>query len=76
MLLAAPRARELCPPAYITGSWIEVEDHIEEVTMGYADERGEFRVTLMAKPNGRMERREYDGATAPVWEIRRAEEWV
>lgn len=73
VLLASPQARLMCPPEYIEGHWIEVPDHINEAEFGWGDYdhvTGRLEhVTAKARPNGQMRRREYDGATAPVWEV-------
>lgn len=73
VLLASPQARRMCPPEFIEGRWMEVEDHCNSAEFGWGEHdpvTGALEhITLKAKPNGQMMRRDYDGATAPVWEI-------
>jgi hypothetical protein len=81
VLRAAPSVRVLCPDSYLEGEWREVPDHVTEVAM-YANLPLEDRdaameaesPTLIARDCGRMVRRD-DGVTAPVWEVRRPEDW-
>lgn len=78
---AAPSVRTLCPPEFIEGRWMEVPEYLDEIEAYGAprpssDADQEAQVpSLIGRPNGKMVRRSFDGATAPIWELRHADDW-
>lgn len=83
VLVAAPSARTICPPEYLEGLWYETPDDVNEVrfkvaAMDLYQENDPSTLvtttTLVARRNGKMQRRD-DGVTAPVFEVRHAEDW-
>lgn len=83
VLQAVPSVRMMCPESYLEGEWREVPDETKTIKLGAAvmgfDGAGPHtalvKTVLVAKPSGRMMRRDSDGATAPVWEVRHPDDW-
>lgn len=90
-LMAAPSVRSIVGPEYVEGVWMEIrEEQATALEIAGAapynqmfgtaeDADAELVLTpgeaLVARPSGRMARRESDLMSAPVWEIRRRKEW-